>query len=121
MTIFTTTSSAPKCVPVLLSHQRAQAYMHSRMRHRVAEFLKVLNRAKPEQNTATERKTATCVARTEDDDLTRAVVVRSCVDDPCTLQLLQTSFESSPRRRRQRSVDPVAAVSIRPSSDAHVT
>lgn len=31
--------------------------MHSRMRHRVAEFLKVLNRAKPEQ-AEKERKTA---------------------------------------------------------------
>ncbi|KAL7423467.1 Arp complex subunit [Cryptotrichosporon argae] len=35
----------------------SKAYMHSRMRHRVAEFLKVLNRAKPEVATA-ERKTA---------------------------------------------------------------
>ena len=34
--------------------------MHSRMRHRVAEFLKVLNRAKPE-TAEKERKTATCV------------------------------------------------------------
>ncbi|KDN38862.1 putative ARC35-subunit of the Arp2/3 complex [Tilletiaria anomala UBC 951] len=36
----------------------SKAYMQSRMRHRVAEFLKVLNRAKPEQ-TEKERKTAT--------------------------------------------------------------
>lgn len=36
----------------------SKAYMHSRMRHRVAEFLKVLNRAKPEVATQ-ERKTAT--------------------------------------------------------------
>ena len=36
--------------------------MHSRMRHRVAEFLKVLNRAKPE-TAEKERKTATCVVR----------------------------------------------------------
>ncbi|EIW67322.1 arp2/3 complex 34 kDa subunit [Tremella mesenterica] len=35
----------------------SKAYMHSRMRARVAEFLKVLNRAKPEVATA-ERKTA---------------------------------------------------------------
>jgi actin related protein 2/3 complex subunit 2 len=35
----------------------SKAYMHSRMRHRVAEFLKVLNRAKPEQ-AEKERKTA---------------------------------------------------------------
>ncbi|KAK4684681.1 actin related protein 2/3 complex, subunit 2, partial [Tremellales sp. Uapishka_1] len=35
----------------------SKAYMHSRMRHRVAEFLKVLNRAKPE--VITEKKTAT--------------------------------------------------------------
>lgn len=34
--------------------------MHSRMRHRVAEFLKVLNRAKPE-SAEKERRTATCV------------------------------------------------------------
>ncbi|WWD18970.1 hypothetical protein CI109_103427 [Kwoniella shandongensis] len=34
----------------------SKAYMHSRMRYRVAEFLKVLNRAKPE--VATEKKTA---------------------------------------------------------------
>ncbi|CAD6979672.1 unnamed protein product [Tilletia controversa] len=36
----------------------SKAYMHSRMRHRVAEFLKVLNRAKPELSDK-ERKTAT--------------------------------------------------------------
>jgi len=36
----------------------SKAYMHSRMRHRVAEFLKVLNRAKPE-NVEKERKTIT--------------------------------------------------------------
>ncbi|CAO1634408.1 unnamed protein product [Parajaminaea phylloscopi] len=36
----------------------SKAYMHSRMRHRVADFLKVLNRAKPE-NQDKERKTAT--------------------------------------------------------------
>ncbi|PWN50786.1 putative ARC35-subunit of the Arp2/3 complex [Violaceomyces palustris] len=35
----------------------SKAYLHSRMRHRVAEFLKVLNRAKPEQ-AEKERKTA---------------------------------------------------------------
>lgn len=34
----------------------SKAYMHSRMRYRVAEFLKVLNRAKPEVQTH-ERKT----------------------------------------------------------------
>lgn len=36
----------------------SKAYMHSRMRYRVAEFLKILNRAKPEVATQ-ERKTAT--------------------------------------------------------------
>lgn len=36
----------------------SKAYMHSRMRHRVSEFLKVLNRAKLE-NAEKERKTAT--------------------------------------------------------------
>lgn len=38
-----------------------QAYMHSRMRRRVADFLKVLNRAKPEadEGEKKERKTAT--------------------------------------------------------------
>ncbi|KAK9474915.1 Arp2/3 complex, 34 kd subunit p34-Arc-domain-containing protein [Dipodascopsis tothii] len=36
----------------------SKAYMHSRMRYRVAEFLKVLNRAKPEV-AEKERKTAT--------------------------------------------------------------
>ncbi|ODQ77635.1 hypothetical protein BABINDRAFT_163352 [Babjeviella inositovora NRRL Y-12698] len=36
----------------------SKAYMHSRMRFRVSEFLKVLNRAKPE-NLEVERKTAT--------------------------------------------------------------
>lgn len=35
----------------------SKAYMHSRMRYRVSEFLKVLNRAKPE-NADKERKTA---------------------------------------------------------------
>jgi actin related protein 2/3 complex subunit 2 len=35
----------------------SKAYMHSRMRHRVAEFQKVLNRAKTEV-AVTERKTA---------------------------------------------------------------
>lgn len=35
----------------------SKAYMHTRMRYRVAEFLKVLNRAKPE-NVEKERKTA---------------------------------------------------------------
>jgi hypothetical protein len=35
----------------------SKAYMHSRMRHRVTEFQKVLNRAKTEVAT-TERKTA---------------------------------------------------------------
>lgn len=38
----------------------SKAYMHSRMRHRVTEFQKVLNRAKMESAT-TERKTATYV------------------------------------------------------------
>lgn len=38
----------------------SKAYMHSRMRHRVAEFQKVLNRAKTE--VATERKTARCAS-----------------------------------------------------------
>ncbi|KAI5776616.1 Arp2/3 complex, 34 kd subunit p34-Arc-domain-containing protein [Geopyxis carbonaria] len=39
----------------------AKAYMHSRMRRRVADFLKVLNRAKPEaeEGDKKERKTAT--------------------------------------------------------------
>lgn len=36
----------------------SKAYMHSRMRYRVSEFLKVLNRAKPETEEAKERKTA---------------------------------------------------------------
>jgi hypothetical protein len=40
----------------------SKAYMHSRMRHRVAEFQKVLNRAKTEVAT-TERKTVTYVKR----------------------------------------------------------
>jgi Arp2/3 complex, 34 kD subunit p34-Arc len=40
----------------------SKAYMHSRMRHRVAEFLKVLNRAKPEQ-AEKERKTARYVRK----------------------------------------------------------
>lgn len=35
----------------------SKAYMQSRMRHRVSEFIKVLNRAKPEQADK-ERKTA---------------------------------------------------------------
>lgn len=34
----------------------AKAYMHSRMRTRVKEFLKVINRAKPERQTAAEEK-----------------------------------------------------------------
>lgn len=38
----------------------SKAYMHSRMRHRVAEFQKVLNRAKTEVAT-TEKKTASYV------------------------------------------------------------
>ena len=38
----------------------SKAYMHSRMRFRVTEFQKVLNRAKTEVAT-TERKTARCV------------------------------------------------------------
>lgn len=37
----------------------SKAYMHSRMRHRVAEFLKVLNRAKPEVQGTGERRTVT--------------------------------------------------------------
>ncbi|KAI8325350.1 P34-Arc-domain-containing protein [Martensiomyces pterosporus] len=38
----------------------AKAYMHSRMRTRVKEFLKVINRAKPDRTTAgSERRTAT--------------------------------------------------------------
>lgn len=36
----------------------SKAYMHSRMRHRVTEFQKVLNRAKNETATS-DRKTAT--------------------------------------------------------------
>lgn len=36
----------------------SKAYIHSRLRRRVAEFLKVLNRAKPEVEEK-ERKTAT--------------------------------------------------------------
>lgn len=41
----------------------SKAYMHSRMRHRVAEFQKVLNRAKTEvaAGGAGERKTVRCV------------------------------------------------------------
>lgn len=39
----------------------SKAYMHSRMRHRVTEFQKILNRAKTEVAT-TERKTARYVA-----------------------------------------------------------
>ena len=38
----------------------SKAYMHSRMRHRVSEFQKVLNRAKTEQ-AVVDRKTVTCV------------------------------------------------------------
>lgn len=41
----------------------SKAYMHSRMRHRVTEFQKVLNRAKTEVAT-TERKTARYVSPT---------------------------------------------------------
>lgn len=37
----------------------SKAYMHSRMRFRVNQYLKVLNRAKPENDEAVERKTAT--------------------------------------------------------------
>lgn len=37
----------------------SKAYMHSRMRCRVNQYLKVLNRAKPENDEAVERKTAT--------------------------------------------------------------
>jgi actin related protein 2/3 complex subunit 2 len=37
----------------------SKAYMHSRMRHRVTEFLKVLNRAKQENTGEKERKTVT--------------------------------------------------------------
>ncbi|KAJ1679563.1 Arp complex subunit [Spiromyces aspiralis] len=36
----------------------AKAYMHSRMRTRVSEFLKVLNRAKPDHSTTAEKRTA---------------------------------------------------------------
>lgn len=39
-----------------------KAYLHSRMRARTAEFIKVLNRAKPEQKT-TEKKTVKYVIR----------------------------------------------------------
>lgn len=40
----------------------SKAYMHSRMRTRVAEFLKVLNRAKPDVAAGEgARKTASCV------------------------------------------------------------
>ncbi len=54
--VFADHLSRPLCAhtPVKCS----KAYMQSRMRHRVAEFLKVLNRAKPEQ-AEKERKTAT--------------------------------------------------------------
>jgi actin related protein 2/3 complex, subunit 2 len=45
-------------VPHVPSVKCSKAYMQSRMRHRVAEFLKVLNRAKLEQ-AEKERKTAT--------------------------------------------------------------
>ncbi|KAF8322556.1 arp2/3 complex subunit [Clavulina sp. PMI_390] len=37
----------------------SKAYMHSRMRHRVSEFLKILNRAKQESTGEKERKTVT--------------------------------------------------------------
>jgi len=37
----------------------SKAYMHSRMRFRVNQYLKVLNRAKPENDETVERKTAT--------------------------------------------------------------
>lgn len=37
----------------------SKAYMHSRMRYRVAEFLKILNRAKPEPSVEKERRTIT--------------------------------------------------------------
>lgn len=37
----------------------SKAYMHSRMRHRVSEFLKILNRAKQEPAGEKERKTVT--------------------------------------------------------------
>lgn len=37
----------------------SKAYMHSRMRYRVAEFLKILNRAKPEATGERERRTIT--------------------------------------------------------------
>ena len=37
----------------------SKAYMHSRMRHRVSEFLKILNRAKQEAAGEKERKTVT--------------------------------------------------------------
>jgi actin related protein 2/3 complex subunit 2 len=37
----------------------SKAYMHSRMRFRVNQYLKVLNRAKPESDETVERKTAT--------------------------------------------------------------
>jgi actin related protein 2/3 complex subunit 2 len=37
----------------------SKAYMHSRMRHRVTEFLKILNRAKADNVTEKERKTVT--------------------------------------------------------------
>lgn len=41
----------------------SKAYMHSRMRHRVADFLKVLNRAKPE-NSGVEKERKTASGRT---------------------------------------------------------
>lgn len=43
----------------------SKAYMHSRMRHRVAEFAKVLNRAKPEVADG-QGKTSTYVHHTND-------------------------------------------------------
>ena len=39
----------------------SKAYMHSRMRHRASEFLKILNRARPEPVGEKERKTITYV------------------------------------------------------------
>lgn len=48
----------------------SKAYMHSRMRHRVTEFQKVLNRAKTEVAT-TERKTARYVSPTVSESSTK--------------------------------------------------
>ena len=39
----------------------AKAYLHSRLRQRTTSFIKVLNRAKPEQEGEADRKTARCV------------------------------------------------------------